>query len=197
MILYNNIRIFIYRVGGKYYFIYRPPTPPSIPFGTRRFLSFQHSILCFNFLPLFPIDYSNPTPCPFVRCFEKSFHICKSKVFHPSSHILLVFPFSFCITNAFISISKLSDFISHLDYRLLIYSDSAFAEYHAVSRPRELDPKSLSEPYVNFSAHTAPIIQPMAVSQISSAQTDSYHILLFLLTSIPPFFLSFDSYIFF
>ena len=88
---------------------------------------FQHSILCFNFLPLFPIDCSNPTPCPFVRCFEKSFHICKSKVFHPSSHILLVFPFSFCITNAFISISKLSDFISHLDYRLLMYSKSAFA----------------------------------------------------------------------
>ena len=44
---------------------------------------FQHSILCFNFLPLFPIDCSYPTPCPFVRCFKKSFHICKSKVFYP------------------------------------------------------------------------------------------------------------------
>ena len=88
---------------------------------------FQHSILCFNFLPLFPIDCSYPTPCPFVRCFKKSFHICKSKVFYPSSHIPLIFSFSFCIANAFVPISKLSDFISHLDYCLLMYSESAFA----------------------------------------------------------------------
>ena len=40
----------------------------------------------------------------------------------------------------------------------------AFTENHAVSRPRELPPKSLSELYVNLSAHTAPIIQPMAVA---------------------------------
>lgn len=68
-------------------------------------------------------------------------------------------------------------------------------EYQQASRPRELPPKSLSEPYVNFSAHTVPIIQPMTVFQISSVQTDSYHVLLSLLTNVPLFFLSFDSYI--
>ena len=87
----------------------------------------ENSIPRSHSFPLFPIDCSNSTPCPFIRCFEKSFHICKSKVFHPASHILLVFPFSFCIANAFVPISKLSDFISHLDYRLLMYSKSASA----------------------------------------------------------------------
>lgn len=75
----------------------------------------ENSIPRSHSFPLFPIDCSNPTPCPFVRCFKKSFHICKSKVFHPASHILPVFPFSFCIANAFVPIRKLSDFISHLD----------------------------------------------------------------------------------
>ena len=77
---------------------------------------FQHSVFCFDFLPLLPIDRPDSTPCPFVRCSEKCFHICKPKVFHPSSHILLVPLFSYCIANAFVSISKLSDFIFHLDY---------------------------------------------------------------------------------
>ena len=39
---------------------------------------------------------------------------------------------------------------------------------YKVSRPRELPPKPLSEPYVNLSAHTAPIIQPMAIFQTSN-----------------------------
>lgn len=73
----------------------------------------------------------------------------------------------------------------------------AFRKQYEVSRPREPPPKSLSELYVNLSAHTAPIIQPMAVFQTSSVQTDSCHALLFLLTSIRLFFLSFGSYTFF
>ena len=56
-----------------------------------------------------------------------------------------------------------------------------------VSRPREPPPKSLSELYVNLSVHTVPIIQPMAVSQISSVQTGSCHALLSLRASVPPF----------
>lgn len=56
-----------------------------------------------------------------------------------------------------------------------------------VSRPEEPPLKSLSEPYVNLSAHTAPIIQPLAVSQISSVQTGSCHALLSLRASVPPF----------
>ena len=66
-----------------------------------------------------------------------------------------------------------------------------------VSRPREPPPKSLSELYVNLSAHTAPIIQPMAVFQTSNVQTDSCPALLFPLTSIPLFSLSSDSCTFF
>ncbi len=31
-----------------------------------------------------------------------------------------------------------------------------------VSRPGESHPRALAEPYVNVSAHTAPIIQPLA-----------------------------------
>ena len=30
-----------YRVGGKFYRISRPLTPPCVPFGTRRFFSFH------------------------------------------------------------------------------------------------------------------------------------------------------------
>ena len=71
---------------------------------------FQYSVLRFDFLPLFPIDCSNPTPCPFVRSFKKSFHICKFEVFHPSSHILLILLFSYCIANAFVPISNSSDY---------------------------------------------------------------------------------------
>lgn len=73
---------------------------------------------------------------------------------------------------------------------------SAFAENHTVSRPRELPPKSLSEPYVNLSAHTAPIIQPMAIFQTSSVQTNFFLFSLFLPTSVLLFSLSFVSYIF-
>lgn len=58
---------------------------------------------------------------------------------------------------------------------------------YKVSRPEEPPLKSLSEPYVNLSAHTAPIIQPLAVSQISSVRTGSCHALLSLRASVPPF----------
>lgn len=82
---------------------------------------FQHSILCFNFLPLFPIDCTNSTSCPFVRCFEKSFHICKSKVFHPSSHILLVLLFSYCIANAFVSIKGITEILDFADVATFVF----------------------------------------------------------------------------
>lgn len=74
---------------------------------------------------------------------------------------------------------------------------SAFAEDHTVSRPREPPPKSLSELYVNLSAHTAPIIQPMAVSQISSVQTSFCHALLPLQANVLLFSLLHDSYTFY
>ena len=74
---------------------------------------------------------------------------------------------------------------------------SAFAEYHTVSRPRELPPKSLSELYVNLSAHTAPIIQPLAVFQTSNVQTGFFLLSLFLLTNVQLSSLSSVSYIFF
>ena len=45
---------------------------------------------------------------------------------------------------------------------------------NVVSRPRELPPKPLSEPYVNLSAHTAPIIQPMAIFQTSNERKVYY-----------------------
>jgi hypothetical protein len=32
---------------------------------------------------------------------------------------------------------------------------------HEVSRPRGSHPRALAEPYVNVSAHTAPIMQPV------------------------------------
>ena len=48
-------------------------------------------------------------------------------------------------------------------------------------------PSSLSEPYVNLSAHTAPIIQPLAVFQISSVQTGSCLALLSLQANVLPF----------
>ena len=66
-----------------------------------------------------------------------------------------------------------------------------------VSRPRELPPESLSELYVNLSAHTAPIIQPMAVSQISSVQTSFCHALLPLQANVLLFSLLHDSYTFY
>lgn len=40
-----------------------------------------------------------------------------------------------------------------------------------VSRPGESHPQPLSEPYVNLSAHTAPIIQPVKTGPGASAQT--------------------------
>jgi len=39
-----------------------------------------------------------------------------------------------------------------------------------VSRPRELPPQALAELYVNVSAHTAPIIQPVTQDPASSEQ---------------------------
>ena len=43
-------------------------------------------------------------------------------------------------------------------------------QYRKVSRPRELPPQALSELYVNVSAHTAPIIQPVTQDPASSEQ---------------------------
>ncbi len=40
-----------------------------------------------------------------------------------------------------------------------------------VSSPGEFHPEALSEPYVNVSIHTAPIIQPGKVHQVTNAQT--------------------------
>ena len=42
---------------------------------------------------------------------------------------------------------------------------------YEVSSPKELPLEALSEPCVNLSAHTAPIMQPKAIFQISSVQT--------------------------
>ena len=49
---------------------------------------------------------------------------------------------------------------------------AVFEEDNKVSRPREPPPQSLSELYVNLSAHTAPIIQSEIQDQASSAQKD-------------------------
>ena len=92
--------------------------------------------------------------------------------------------------------------IQEIKYRNIIFYYlcvflRTYNAYKKVSRPRELPPKSLSELYVNLSAHTAPIIQPLAVFQTSSAQTDFFLLLRFLLTSVPPFSSSYVSYIFF
>ena len=57
----------------------------------------------------------------------------------------------------------------------------------AVSRSEKPPLKSLSEPYVNLLAHTAPIIQPLAISQISSTQTTSWHALLSYQANVLPF----------
>ena len=73
----------------------------------------------------------------------------------------------------------------HTLFKKDIYSKLGMVKQ--VSRPEEPPLKSLSEPYVNLSAHTAPIIQPLAVSQISSVQTGSCHALLSLRASVPPF----------
>ena len=59
--------------------ISRPLTPPCIPLGTRRFLSFR-KLFRSDFLPLFPIDRSDSSSCPFIRFLEKCFHVCKSDV---------------------------------------------------------------------------------------------------------------------
>ena len=47
---------------------------------------------------------------------------------------------------------------------------------HEVSRPGEFHPQALAEPYVNVSAHTAPIIQlPDAAPANASEQTSGAH----------------------
>ena len=58
-----------------------------------------------------------------------------------------------------------------------------------VSRPRELPPEPLAEPYVNLSAHTAPIIQPKVILQISSVQTILCRVLRQFQASVPLFVL--------
>lgn len=196
---------------------------------------------------MFPIYRPYSSPRPLVCFCKKSFHISKFEVVYPASHILLILFLSLRITQAIISVRKLSNLIFHFCYRLWMYPKptfslvlikaiskvfnfadmrnsgflpiyfqkkgsfyewddifqgslrtlSAFAEDHTVSRPREPPPKSLSELYVNLSAHTAPIIQPMAVFQTSSVQTDPCLALLFLLTSIRLFSLNFGSCTFF
>ena len=40
--------------------------------------------------------------------------------------------------------------------------DAVARRLHQVSRPGEFHPQALAEPYMNVSAHTAPIIQPSA-----------------------------------
>ncbi|GAA0249747.1 hypothetical protein GCM10009086_01770 [Pseudomonas rhodesiae] len=49
--------------------------------------------------------------------------------------------------------------LDHYKARLIIDTD---VRLHAevVSRPRELPPQPLAEPYVTLSRHTAPVIQP-------------------------------------
>lgn len=84
------------------------------------FQMFLNLIRYFDFLPLFPILCSDSTPSPFIHCFKKFFHICKSKVFLPSSHVFLVLFFAYCIVNPFmLSISVL--FICSLLFRLIEY----------------------------------------------------------------------------
>ena len=71
---------------------------------------------CFDFLPLFPLVRSDSASCPFVRFLEKFLHVCKSKIFYPSSHILLILLFSHFIAYPFVPVSKFSDSILHLCY---------------------------------------------------------------------------------
>jgi len=42
-------------------------------------------------------------------------------------------------------------------------------QHDQVSRPGESHPRALSEPYVNLSAHTAPIIQPPAATPATAS----------------------------
>ena len=85
-------------------------------------------------------------------------------------------------------IAKTKEKIAEQQKRLrALEAQLAEEENLEVSRPEEPPLKSLSEPYVNLSAHTAPTIQPLAVSQISSVQTGSCHALLSLRASVPPF----------
>jgi len=59
------------------------------------------------------------------------------------------------------------EFLSEEGLALLYYL-SVGVEDHPVSRPRELPPRSLAEPCLNVSAHTAPSIQPPVVSPSAS-----------------------------
>ena len=91
--------------------------------------------------------------------------------------------------------SVIKEYRNIIFYYLCVFLRT-YNAYKKVSRPRELPPKSLSELYVNLSAHTAPIIQPLAVFQTSNVQTDFFLLSLFLLTSVQPSSLSSVSYIF-
>ena len=91
--------------------------------------------------------------------------------------------------------SVIKEYRNIIFYYLCVFFRT-YNAYKKVSRPRELPPKSLSELYVNLSAHTAPIIQPLAVFQTSNVQTDFFLLSLFLLTSVQPSSLSSVSYIF-
>ena len=74
---------------------------------------------------------------------------------------------------------------------------SCFDEYHKESRPKEPPLKPLAELYVNLSAHTAPIIQPMVLFQFSNVQRFFCLVWQFLLTTAPPFASNFSFYTFF
>ena len=90
-------------------------------------LCLQHSVFRFDFLPLFPIDRSHSSSCPFICCPKKSFHICKPKVIYPSSHIILIILLAYRVTNSSLPVRQFSDFLLHLRYRLWVYSESAFS----------------------------------------------------------------------
>src|SRR3990172_4010453 len=63
-----------------------------------------------------------------------------------------------------------TQFVQHLLYYGKWTVCSSFTEDDKVSRPRELPPQALAELYVNVSAHTAPIIQPVTQDPASSEQ---------------------------
>jgi len=48
---------------------------------------------------------------------------------------------------------------------------SIWSATYESSRPRELPPQSLTEPYVNLSIHTAPIVQPTHTRNASEQTT--------------------------
>lgn len=91
--------------------------------GSTRLPTNSTRLPCVVFLSL-PI-YILPHKRPFFL--EKSSHICQSKVFHPSPHILLILSFSLRIADALVSVYEFSDFVLHFGYRLQMNSESATA----------------------------------------------------------------------